>query len=394
MLASGSAVAQPVRQCATPSPTTYDKLHTADIVRSFRVARASAGRAQQRGTQPIVIPVAMHVISSGPTEADGNVPTSQLESQVSVLNEAFLPHGFRFVLATVTRTENALWATGVSDGSSKERQFKQALSKDTARFLNFYVTDASGDLLGWATLPYSRSESDALDGVVMDRETLPGGSFAPFNEGDTGTHEVGHWLGLYHTFNEDAPAGEPCGGAGDEVDDTPVEASPASGCPVGRDTCPALPGVDPITNFMDYSDDACMVEFSTGQSERMKALTASFRPTIANGVAPLAAPDAIAFGEVFVDVTARRTVRVVNPSQEPLAISSITSSNAAFVPSVTSVTVASGESADVEVAFVPSEANSYDATLTFTTAGTPLTVELAGVGRLAPDLEVLTPAVG
>jgi len=390
---ASSAIAQPVRQCATPRPTAAHKLQTADIVQRFQVARASSSDARRRGTQPIVVPVAVHVIASGVSEADGNLPTTQIDAQIDVLNAAFQPYGFRFVLASISRTVNAAWATGMSDGSANERAMKQALSKDTGRFMNVYITDAAGDLLGWATLPSSQSENNFGDGVVLDRETLPGGSFAPFNEGDTGTHEVGHWLGLYHTFNEDAPSGNPCGGNGDEVSDTPVEASPASGCPTGRDTCPALPGVDPITNFMDYSNDACMVEFSPGQADRMRALTASFRPTISNGVAPLAAPAAIPFGQVFVDIIARRTVRVVNPAQTPLAVSSITSSNAAFVPSETSLTVGSGEAVELEVAFVPTEATAYTATLTLATGGTPLTVELTGQGRLVPDLEVPTPAL-
>ena len=312
---------------------------------------------------------------------------------MDVLNAAFQPYGFRFVLASISRTINTAWATGMSDGSANERAMKQALSQDTGRFLNLYITDAAGDLLGWATLPSSQSENNFGDGVVLDRETLPGGTFAPFNEGDTGTHEVGHWLGLYHTFNEDAPSGNPCGGSGDEVSDTPVEASPASGCPTGRDTCPALDGLDPITNFMDYSDDACMVEFTPGQADRMQALTASFRPTIAGGVAPLAAPETIAFGEVFVDITARRIVRIVNPTQTPLVISSITSSNAAFVSSETSLTVGSGEAIELEVAFVPTDASAYEATLTLSASGTALTVALAGQGRLVPDLEVPTPAL-
>jgi len=91
---------------------------------------------------------------------------------------------------------------------------------------------------------------------------MPGLSSSPFSEGDTLVHEVGHWLGVEHTFQGG------CSGvgddAGDSVRDTEPESFPGAGCPVGRDTCPGG-GPDPITNFMDYTDDCCMYTFSTGQ---------------------------------------------------------------------------------------------------------------------------------
>jgi hypothetical protein len=109
-----------------------------------------------------------------------------------------------------------------------------------------------------------------LDGCVNLADSLPGGTAAPYNEGATATHEVGHWLGLYHVFQGG------CTGAGDQVSDTPPQGTATSGCPVGKDTCSGG-GVDSIHNWMDYSTDACMDRFTTGQNTRANALYSQLR---------------------------------------------------------------------------------------------------------------------
>ena len=216
------------------------------------------------------INVYFHVINAGSGIANGDIPLSQIQDQIQVMNAAFGgAYGWSFNLVEVTRTTNSRWYN-LRSGSKNERDMKNALRRGTADDLNIYSANLQGGLLGWATFPSSYAGNPKMDGVVILYSSVPGGSAVPYDEGDTGTHEVGHWMGLYHTFQGG------CTGNGDFVGDTPAEASPAYGCPNGRDTC-AGGGFDPIENFMDYSDDACMFEFTTGQDSRMDSQFTTYR---------------------------------------------------------------------------------------------------------------------
>nr|AYM53192.1 metalloprotease MEP1 [Melittangium boletus] len=245
---------------------------TEDLSESEReaVEQAIAGRvnAQARANGSVNIKVYFHVINKGTGVSNGNITDAQIAQQISVLNQAYANTPYRFTLAGTDRTTNSTWYT--STGGSSETAMKKALRKGTAADLNFYTNNMGGGLLGWATFPSSYKSQPTQDGVVVLYSSLPGGTAAPFNLGHTATHEVGHWLGLYHTFQGG------CSSTGDSVSDTPAESTPASGCPKGRDTC-STAGLDPIENYMDYSDDACMTKFTTGQVARMESMVITYR---------------------------------------------------------------------------------------------------------------------
>jgi hypothetical protein len=246
-----------------------------DIERSELDQRAARLARAQRAPGSVIVPVYVHVISGGAGVANGDVPDAMIYNQIDVLNKAYggqngaLPTPFIFQLMGITRINNTALSE-MTPGSVAEAIAKTYLRKGDSRTLNIYTANPGGGLLGWSSFPWDYPKAPKMDGVVILHSSLPGGSAAPYNLGDTATHEVGHWLGMFHTFQGG------CSIVNDQVADTPAERTAASGCPVGRNSC-AQTGLDPITNFMDYSDDACMRTFSGGQSIRADVFSAFFR---------------------------------------------------------------------------------------------------------------------
>jgi len=261
-------------------PTVRVAPVAASRVRGCGTAEAAAGdiesvrSAMRRWADESATPaggsirVAFHVITA---RGEGNVSDARIAAQLEELNRDFAGSGYRFELASVDRTDNAAWFR-MTPGSSREKQAKLALAIDPARRLNLYTCAPGAGVMGWATFPWSAPEGDPGHGVVVDYTTLPGGE-APFDLGRTAAHEVGHYLGLLHTFQGG------CTGSGDEVDDTPHEASAAVGRPQLRNTCGGLVG-DPVHNYMDLTDDAWSTEFTAGQQQRIQAIVPVYRPSL------------------------------------------------------------------------------------------------------------------
>jgi hypothetical protein len=239
------------RSCATPGPTSFEMRAATSAMRRY----VEEGGANVTGQ----IAIAWHVIHDGPV---GDVPQSQIEAQIAYLNASYAGTGFSFVLASVDRTDNKAWFAMIP-GTGKEKQAKKNLAIDPLHYFNVYSCAPGKNLLGWATFPWMFDEGHYEHGVVLHYGSLPGGYLVPYDLGGTLAHEAGHYLGLLHTFEGG------CVAPGDYCDDTPFEASPASRCPEGRDTC-TEPGLDPIHNYMDYSDDSCITQFTPGQVQRMR----------------------------------------------------------------------------------------------------------------------------
>ncbi|KAH9927115.1 metalloprotease [Epithele typhae] len=215
-----------------------------------------------------------HVIQASSSLSGGNIPDSQIADQIDVLNADYSNTGLSFVLANTTRTTNSNWFNNVGPDTSLQTTMKNTLRQGGVADLNVYSvgfkSGAGAGLLGYSTFPSDYSGAPKDDGVVILYSSVPGGTAAPYDLGRTLTHEAGHWVGLYHTFQGG------CSGSGDSVSDTPAEASAAFGCPTGRDTCSSA-GVDPIHNFMDYTDDDCMTEFTAGQATRLAGQVRTYR---------------------------------------------------------------------------------------------------------------------
>ncbi|KXH35578.1 metalloprotease [Colletotrichum salicis] len=267
LAASVSAAVTPAVRfgCATEEPSAE---HFEISKKLAEEEAANNGTVSLAALATITVPTYFHIVASSTTVANGYITDKMVTDQLAVMNSNFAPHGIQFNLVETTRTINSAWAS-----YSSQTAMKTALRKGDYGSLNLYFLKSVGGAFGICTFPTTASAGSSAfiaDGCTILSSTVPGGSETNFNLGKTATHEIGHWFGLYHTFQGG------CNG-GDSVADTPAQASSSSGCPTGRDSCPSIAGLDPIHNYMDYSYDSCYEEFTAGQQTRMLSFWNNYR---------------------------------------------------------------------------------------------------------------------
>jgi hypothetical protein len=268
----GSRAAAAARSSRGPDGSTYSLRQLRRIDADLATTLDDSGwtTARTSGLE-LRIPVHVHVIHD---DDEHGATERQVRRQLEVLEDAYAggqsedaaATNFSFRLATFERVRNDYWYHATID-SRADRRMRRQLHQGDASELNLYVlspraSDSQGTVLGWSSAPWQVADTPALDGVTVHEGSLPGGDLLFYDRGDTAVHEVGHWLGLLHTFEGG------CSEPNDLVEDTPAEAVPSSTCEADKDTC-SLDGLDPVHNFMDYAEDACMDMFTPGQVARM-----------------------------------------------------------------------------------------------------------------------------
>jgi len=208
----------------------------------------------------------------------GLVSTEDIEAQTAVLNNVYNEFGYSFYINSIDSAVNAGWyyatdshkyETDPWDNDDQFLAMTQAMTVDVLNSINYFWTGASMTA-GLGVYPWSFPEDDPRHGIYCANYTIPGGSY-PYTEGYTGVHEVGHYFGLYHTFENG------CSNPGDSVDDTPYQSYANTGCPSTPYSCGSN---DDVGNYMDYMDDVCMNHFTTGQQDRIQWALGTYRPTM------------------------------------------------------------------------------------------------------------------
>lgn len=294
-----------IDRCATEQWQSWQEarhpaLKQAQLEQEAELSNWRPSQATPRNGAAITIPVVVHIIYQEDKE---NLTDLQIQSQLDVLNEDFrlqnenvsyIPGEFEIIAADteiefclasldpsgrpttgITRTNTSINCIGdifTVEEAEKSRLFYSNLGGqdawDTKQYLNIWVANSCGALLGVAPSTAFSEVIPEEDGVVIDYLYFGNNCFSaesfPYHLGRTTTHEIGHFLGLKHPWSD-------CNDAtGDGIDDTPAQAQPYYGCPTyPQRSCGSS---DIYMNFMNYTDDACMTLFTQGQKARMLAI--------------------------------------------------------------------------------------------------------------------------
>ena len=285
----GCAAMDVLEENMKEDPSLKEKMDDVEKHTKAYEKKMKNGRVGATGT--LIIPVVVNVLYSNANE---NISTAQIQSQIDVLNRDFsatnpdlglVPSAFtsavsnleyQFVLSSVVRKASTKTSWGTRDAMKSAKKGGINPTSPTTT-LNMWVCNIGGGILGYAQFP---GGSSATDGVVIGPQYFGSTGFvsAPYDKGRTATHEVGHWLNLRHIWGDAA-----CGS--DLVSDTPTQQTSNFGCPsFPKVTCSNGPNGDMFMNYMDYTDDLCMYMFSGGQKTRSRAIfalggaRASFNP--------------------------------------------------------------------------------------------------------------------
>lgn len=312
-LALNADAQQPVK-CATDEYHQEAIKQHPELVKIEQEANEHALKSApslNKASQIRYIPVVFHVIHKNGFE---NISQAQIMDQIRILNEDFrkksgtrggsstnpLAADMEFEFRLAQYDPNGNKHDGInriySSLTDEANNSVKALSYwDSEKYLNVWVVNtiaaigvSGGTVLGYAQFPWDRASKPTTDGIVIRADQVGVVGIGDDDQaGRTLTHEIGHWLGLYHTFQGG------CSGSGDGVGDTPPVASASSGCNKGRNSCnndsPNLP--DQIENYMDYSDGTCMELFTLGQKTRVQSIVQQYRSFLYTNVVTYAGID-------------------------------------------------------------------------------------------------------
>lgn len=327
---------QPIRRCATEEINAQTQAELQRLIPGYNSARSTnqpISTTLRTGATTYTLPVIVHVIHNGEAIGTGyNISNLQIKSQLDVLNEDYrnlntdgvltptiyqplrADMQVQFVPAKYDPSGNLLpepgvdrvnrntkgWTAppyGTANGNTAyiNNTIKPATSWDPSRYINIWVMDINGGILGYAQFPDNTAGlgglntiggSAATDGVVISyiaygsRLKYPAGNYGsgtnPYDRGRTLSHELGHWFSMRHIWGDDQGTTNTCAGS-DYVNDTPNQAIQNFGCPAFPQITCSNTG-DMSMNYMDYSDDACLYMFTAGQKDRLQAVMSTNTP--------------------------------------------------------------------------------------------------------------------